>query len=300
MFVGGTPFPESKKIVLIPYYIVIGINCKETPPKHKMNFEDLPLVYLWELVKWSPDFCMLCHRLSKTIYLATKTVKLECCKTIPPKRTELERYMTDPNHPFGCVAFSNRLNFFFTSRLWSKASQKESLDIKGTFSTPNNCIRLLTVRSHYAIDKFCFDQTSKYFQYSSIQKRWNDETLVKFFGLTNYDTSIRTSFKSVLISDLSNDDVCLDCQTVFNILSTRKTFPLELCRQQTTKYFDSCLNKLQEISRQFMYVYVNHLLLGLDSIHNDLLCSVNIKIDLDAQKILQMTDQVRQKITSLQ
>ena len=268
-----------------------------------MNFNDLPPDYLRELVKWSPDFSLVCHRLSKTIYLATKTVKLEYCKDIPPKQFEIRRHLTRTSHPFGCVSYYQ--NFFFTSALWMKTQQQrihgESFDIKGCFGFPGDTIRLVTVKSSRTYGKVCFEMSSRYFGVSHPIERKNhfSETLFKIFKLEATCHSY-LPFKAIKTSTLFSDDICLDCQTVFTILSTRKSFPLELCRIQTTKYFDARLTQFQEPSQQFVYVFINHLLLGLDSIHNEFSCIQKLPDSFDQLKLWEMAEQVRQKITSLE
>ena len=269
-----------------------------------MNFDDLPPDYLRELVKWSPDFRRVCHLISKTIYLTTKLVKLEYCKDIGPKRVEFERYMRRQTHPFGYALFSAYTNLFFTSKLWKTTRRNangQSFDVKGFFYQPEqDYINVSTVKSDCTYDKICFDRSSLYFQglYTTKRKHIKDETLGKLVQLKSGKDSYMDC-KAIPMLTLFEAGTCFDCQTVFNILSARKSFPLELCREQTSKYFDSCLQKFKTPLHQFIYVYINHLLLGLDSIHNQFTCFGNIKGKLDSLNLADMIKQVHQTINEL-
>lgn len=271
-----------------------------------MNFDDLPPDYLRELVKWSPDFLQHCHRLSKRIYMETKTVKLEFYKDVPIKRYEYERYIRLNDIPFGCVRHSGS---GFTCNLDSMSKRfltsEESLDIRYYSDYTYTKITLSTVRSYFSSDKVCFNMSSKHFQvsYPNQRKHWKDETFSKIFNI-DYEYNSYMSLKAIKMSeifrdgDLRHDDgVCFDCYTIFIILSTRTNFSLELCRTQTRKYFDSSIKNFNCQIQRFMYVYINHLILGLDSIHNQFSCNGAY---LDTYKILEMADEVRDTIMLLQ
>lgn len=264
-----------------------------------MEFKDLPPDVLRELVKWAPSFAKSCHLLSKSIYLATRTTKLNLFKTTPIRKFEIERHVAFQQKPFGCVGVTGDTysNVFFTSRLW--CSNTPSFDIKGYIWEMT--INLGTVKSYCDYQNIRFDMAGNHLlKYPGPRKSLRDETLGQFLYLTDIDRSIMTKAIKfqILLKGIIQNDVYLDCLTVFQILSARTSFSLELSREQTLEYFNTCIAKLKSVINIFIYCYITYLRLGLDSIHN--LITYHGPFNDTGNKLVEMQEQIRKRIGELE
>lgn len=263
-----------------------------------MAFETLPSNVLREFVKWSQDFSKSCHLLSKTIYLATKEQKLERFKNVPLKKSDYTSYIKQQTHPFGCVSYAQYS--FLTCKLWATSTRPltptQSFDIKGTLYGDNKSMSLSTVKSDVTYtDRFCFNRSSRYFVGKSFNRKLcKDEMLGNFFELYEGKNEFMDC-KEIPISYFLDDTTYFDSFTYFKIISLRKIFSLVLCRTVTCQYFDSCLQKFNIPVQRFIWTYVNYLILGLDSIHNQFSCSGK----LDSSVSEQMENKVREAINLL-
>ena len=272
-----------------------------------MEFEQLGPDYLRELVEWSPEFAFSCHLLSKTISSITKHIKIELFKDTPIQKSEIFKHIVLNLNPFGCVYYEHCIRGFTcglgrqTTETLSPTHTGESLDIScymgiGTYS---NYFTLGTVKTPIKCGKICFDTAGKYLQIkNSISKKSRqEETLTKFFGISNQNTGIPG--RGIKMEYLVDLPIYLDCLTVFQILSRRTCFPPELWREQTLKYFETAIEKLTTPQNIFLYCYISYLRLGLDSIHNPIFFSGYFNLAQHNEKLVEMMEAIRKRIGEL-
>ena len=273
-----------------------------------MEFEQLPPDYLRELVHWSPDFAISCHRLSKKIYLTTKEQKLNHFKDGPIKKFEILKHITINQNPFGCLYGQDETTRFFTYGLGIRTQETlspshtgESFDINGYIGSIlySNYLALDSVKSDYKYGKFCFDMAGKHLQIkSSISHKFlREETLCNFFGNINAGQHFQN--RAVKPVNFIGPHLYLDCLSVFQILSRRTCFSLELCREQTLKYFETSISNLGSMIKIFIFCYISYLRLGLDSIHNPISVDGRYSDIQNADKLVEMQIKIRRRIGEL-